>query len=127
LGFSGLAIAMFMGILDSTIVNIALPNIMTELRANLNDTSWVATIYVISLSVFMITAAKLADQCGRKKIMIVGLIIFGGFSTACMFSQSLLILVVFRFFQGIGGAIIMPVVLPMAIEIFGKAKTPMVA
>ncbi|UQS81439.1 DHA2 family efflux MFS transporter permease subunit (plasmid) [Bombilactobacillus folatiphilus] len=123
ISFVGLTIAMFMGTLDSTIINIALPSIMDQFHASLNDTSWVTTIYTLALAVFMITGSKLADRYGRKKLMLIGLVLFGGFSAACMFAPSLLALIVFRFFQGIGGAIITPIVLPMGIEIFGKENT----
>ena len=73
ISFIGLTIAMFMGTLDSTIVNIALPKIMTHFNASLTDTSWVATIYTLALAVFMITGSKIADRYGRKKIMLLGL------------------------------------------------------
>lgn len=127
ISFIGLTIAMFMGTLDSTIVNIALPKIMTYFNASLTDASWVATIYTLALAVFMITGSKIADRYGRKKIMLLGLALFGGFSAACMLANSLTELIVFRFFQGLGGAIITPIVLPMGIEIFGKEKMSKVA
>ena len=82
IGFIGLILAMFMGALDATIVNIALPDIMKDLKTGLTDTSWVATIYVLAMAAFIITASKLADIFGRKKIMLLGVIIFGGFSFA---------------------------------------------
>lgn len=123
IGFIGLILAMFMGALDATIVNIALPDIMKDLKTGLTDTSWVATIYVLAMAAFIITASKLADIFGRKKIMLLGVIIFGGFSFACMTADSLKLLIVYRFFQGIGGAILTPIVLPMGIELFGKANT----
>jgi EmrB/QacA subfamily drug resistance transporter len=127
LAFTGLVIAMFMGILDSTVVNIALPKLQTAFNVSATTVSWVATSYLLSLSVFLITSAKIADQFGRKKLMLIGLVIFGGFSLASAFAQSIWALVVFRFFQGIGGAIITPIVLPMGIAIFGKDKLPFVA
>lgn len=120
LGFIGLVLAMFMGALDATIVNIALPNIMEDLHTGLTDTSWVATIYVLAMSVFIITVSKLADIYGRKLVMLIGVVIFGIFSFACMMADSLLLLIIFRFFQGIGGAILTPIVLPMGIELLGK-------
>ncbi|KRN28029.1 MFS transporter [Liquorilactobacillus mali] len=125
--FIGLTIAMFMGTLDSTIVNIALPKIMAHFNTSITNVSWVSTIYTLSLAVFMITGSKIADRYGRKKIMLFGLALFGGFSAACMLSNSLLELIIFRFFQGIGGAIITPIVLPMGIEIFGKKNTSRLA
>ncbi|MCP0887386.1 MFS transporter [Ligilactobacillus sp. WILCCON 0076] len=127
LSFIGLTIAMFMGTLDSTIVNIALPKIMSYFNTSLTNTSWVATIYILALAVFMITGSKIADRYGRKKVMLIGLALFGGFSAACMLANSLQELVIFRFFQGIGGAIITPIVLPMGIEIFGKENMSKVA
>ena len=123
LGFIGLVLALFMGALDATIVNIALPNIMEDLHTGLTDTSWVATIYVLAMSVFIITVSKLADIYGRKLVMLIGVVIFGIFSFACMAADSLLLLIIFRLFQGIGGAILTPIVLPMGIELLGKENT----
>ncbi|EHJ52284.1 DHA2 family efflux MFS transporter permease subunit [Streptococcus macacae] len=122
-GFIGLILAMFMGALDATIVNIAIPDIMDDLHTGLTETSWVATIYVLAMSVFIITVSKLADIYGRKLVMLIGVVLFGGFSFACMTANSLLPLIIYRFFQGLGGAILTPIVLPMGIELFGKEKT----
>ena len=123
LGFIGLILAMFMGALDATIVNIALPDIMENLNTGLTDTSWVATIYVLAMAVFIIPASKLADIYGRKLVMLIGVVIFGTFSFACMMADSLFLLIIFRLLQGIGGAILTPIVLPMGIELFGKENT----
>lgn len=122
-GFIGLVLAMFMGALDATIVNIALPDIMKDLNTSLTDTSWVATVYVLAMAVFIITASKLADLYGRRLVMLIGVTLFGVFSFACMTASSLSLLIVFRFFQGIGGAILTPIVLPMGIALFGKSST----
>lgn len=121
-GFIAISIAMFMGTLDSTIVNIALPDITGYFHSNLDDTSWISTIYVMGLAVFMITASKLADQFGRKKVMSIGLVLFGASSALCGFAHSLLFLIAMRLIQGIGGAIITPIAIPMGLEIFGKEK-----
>lgn len=122
-GFIGLVLAMFMGALDATIVNIALPDIMKDLDSGLTDTSWVATIYVLAMAIFIITASKLADLYGRRLVMLIGVVLFGVFSFACMTASSLCLLIVYRFFQGIGGAILTPIVLPMGIALFGKSST----
>jgi EmrB/QacA subfamily drug resistance transporter len=127
LGFIAMAIAMFMGTLDGTIINIALPTITAHYKSSLNNTSWISTIYVLSISVFMITASKIADQFGRKKVMIAGLLLFGGSSAMCGFSGSLMVLIIMRFTQGIGCAIITPLVVPMALDSFGKEKTTIIA
>ncbi len=127
LGFIALILAMFVGMLDSTITNIAMPDIMTSFKSNLNDVSWVTTIYIMGLGIFMITASKLADQFGRKKLMIIGLLLFGVSSALCGMAKSLIFLIVMRFIQSIGGAIITPIVLPMGLALFGKEKMRTVA
>lgn len=126
-GFAALIITTFMGIIDGTIVNIALPDITTYFHVTLSDTAWITTIYIMALAVFMITASKLADQFGRKKVMLIGLVLFGVSSALCGFSNSLMTLIALRLFQGLGGAIITPVVMPMVIELFGKSKMASVA
>lgn len=126
LGFIALSIAMFMGTLDSTIVNIAMTDITNDFHASLKDTSWISTIYVMGLAVFTITASKLADQFGRKKVMLIGLALFGISSTLCGLSHSLLFLIAMRLIQGIGASIITPIVTPMGIKIFGKEKIQLV-
>lgn len=126
LAFIALSVATFLSILDSTIVNIALPTITNYFNSTVNDTSWISTIYVLAMSVFMITASKLADQFGRKKLMLIGIFLFGISSALCSFSNSLIFLITMRFIQGLGGAILTPITLPMGIEIFGKEKRQMV-
>lgn len=66
---------------------------MEDLHTGLTDTSWVATIYVLAMSVFIITVSKLADIYGRKLVMLIGVVIFGIFSFACMMADSLLLLI----------------------------------
>lgn len=122
LGFTAIIIGCFLGVLDSTIVNIALPDMANYFNESLDSISWISTIYLLSLSVFLITASKLADQFGRKKIYILGLIIFGVSSALCGLSNSMLFLIICRFIQGIGAAILTPVVLPLGLELFGKEK-----
>jgi Arabinose efflux permease len=120
--FIALTIGIFMSMLDSTILNIALPDITAYFHANITDTSWISSIYVMGLAVFMIPASKVADLFGRKKVMIFGLILFGGSSFLCGLSHSLMLLIGLSLCMGIGGACITPLVMPMGIEIFGKEK-----
>lgn len=125
--FVGLVIAMFMGILDSTVINVTLPSIQNYFESSLSNATWVSTSYLLSVTVFMLPSSKIADQHGRKKLILIGLLLFGGFSLASAMSNSLSQLVVFRFIQGIGGAIITPLILPIGVSIFGNERLPMVA
>jgi EmrB/QacA subfamily drug resistance transporter len=122
LGFAALIIGCFLSVLDSTIVNIALPDIANYFNESINNISWIATGYLLSFSVFLIIGSKIADQFGRKKVFIIGLIIFGAASGLCGVSNSILFLIIMRFIQGIGAAILTPVIIPLGIDIFGKEK-----
>lgn len=126
-GFVALTIAMFMGMLDSTIVNIALPDITNYFHSALKDTSWISTVYVMGIAVLSITSSKLGDQFGRKKLMLVGIALFGASSAMCGLSHSLESLIMFRLLQSVGGSIVTPLVIPMGIELFGKEKLQPVA
>jgi EmrB/QacA subfamily drug resistance transporter len=122
LGFMALIIGCFLSVLDSTIVNIALPDIANYFNESINNISWISTGYLLSFSVFLIIGSKIADQFGRKKIFIIGLILFGITSGLCGFSNSILFLIIMRFVQGIGAAILTPVIIPLGLDIFGKEK-----
>lgn len=121
-GFIAIIIGCFLSVLDSTIVNIALPNIANYFNESINNISWITTAYLLSFSIFLIIASKIADQFGRKKVFSIGLIIFGAASALCGMANSILFLIAMRFVQGIGAAILTPVVIPLGLEIFGKEK-----
>ncbi|MFP7774085.1 MFS transporter [Ligilactobacillus sp. LYQ112] len=123
----GLIIAMFIGIVDSTVINVTLPSIQHYFNTTLANVSWVSTSYLLALTVFMLIGSKLADQHGRKKLISLGLLLFGAFSFLCAIAQNLTLLIVFRFFQGIGGAIITPLILPIGVNLFGKERLPLIA
>jgi len=94
----------FMLLLDITIVNVALPDIQTELDASLSDLQWVIDAYALSLAALLLTAGSLADLFGRRRLFVIGLVIFTLGSIACGASQDIFFLQVSRAFQGIGGA-----------------------
>ncbi|GAF39846.1 hypothetical protein JCM14202_1723 [Agrilactobacillus composti DSM 18527 = JCM 14202] len=119
-GLVTLSLIMFMVTLDTTITNIALPDITSAFNSNLTDTNWISTIYVLVMAIVIIPASKFGDQFGRKKLMALGLIIFGIGSALCGFSKTLPILIGMRFFQGIGGAIVTPIMIPLSVSLFGR-------
>jgi EmrB/QacA subfamily drug resistance transporter len=94
----------FMLLLDITIVNVALPNIQTELDASLSDLQWVIDAYALSLAALLLTAGSLADLFGRRRVFVIGLLIFTLGSIACGSAQDVFFLQLSRAFQGIGGA-----------------------
>ena len=94
----------FMLLLDVTIVNVALPDIQRELDASLSDLQWVIDAYALSLAALLLTAGSLADLYGRRRVFVIGLLLFTLGSIACGAAQDIALLTAARAFQGIGGA-----------------------
>src|SRR6476646_3538486 len=94
----------FMLLLDITIVNVALPDIQTELKASLSDLQWVIDAYALSLAALLLTAGSLADLYGRRRVFVIGVVLFTLGSIACGAAQDIFLLTLSRAFQGIGGA-----------------------
>jgi EmrB/QacA subfamily drug resistance transporter len=101
----------FMVVLDFFIVNVALPSMQVELHASGGAIEWVVAGYALTSAVFLIVAARLGDQVGRRRTFMLGLAVFTLSSAACGVAGSPEILVLARLVQGIGAALIMPNVL----------------
>ncbi|MGJ9421603.1 MFS transporter [Aeromicrobium sp. CF3.5] len=94
----------FMLLLDVTIVNVALPDIQTDLGASLAGLQWVIDAYALSLAALLLTAGSLADLYGRRRVFLIGVVIFTTGSVACGLAQSVVFLCLARVLQGVGGA-----------------------
>jgi EmrB/QacA subfamily drug resistance transporter len=112
------SLGFFMTLLDLTIVNIAIPNMLAKLHASLDGILWVINAYALVLAVLLITAGRLGDLRGQRKLFIIGIIIFTLASAACGFSPSVGWLVGFRALQGIGAAVLMPQTLAILTMVF---------
>ena len=108
-----LAVALFMMNLDVTIVNIALPHIMTGLKASLSDVEWVINAYILVFAVSLITMGRFGDIFGRKRLFIGGLILFTISSFICGLAGNIWLLVGARALQAFGGAAMMPATLSL--------------
>src|SRR3954452_4444225 len=91
-------------LLDITIVNVALPDIQKDFKADLSDLQWVIDAYALSLAAFQLTSGSLADLRGRKLVFMVGISIFTIASLLCGLSGSPTALNLSRGLQGVGGA-----------------------
>jgi len=100
--------ALAMAMLDNTVVNVALPTISKDLGAGVSGLQWIVDGYVLAFASLLLTGGILGDKYGRKRLFLIGLGTFTTFSLACGLSQTTGQLVVFRFLQGIGGAMLMP-------------------
>jgi EmrB/QacA subfamily drug resistance transporter len=105
-------------LLDTTIVNVAIPSIIDGLHASLDQILWVLNGYILVYAVLLITAGRFGDMYGPKRMFITGLVIFTLSSAACGFAQSPTQLIIFRVIQGVGGAILTPQSLSIITSIF---------
>jgi EmrB/QacA subfamily drug resistance transporter len=96
--------ATFILLLDITVVNVALPEIARDLKANFTDLQWVIDAYTLTLAAFLLMAGSLADQYGRRLIFAAGITIFIVSSAVCGFATTPLMLNLARAVQGVGGA-----------------------
>jgi EmrB/QacA subfamily drug resistance transporter len=117
-----LCLGFFMILLDTTIVNIAIPDMIDKLDATLDQILWILNAYILVFAVLLITAGRLGDLYGPKKLFILGLIIFTLSSAACGLAQNPDQLILFRIVQGIGGALLTPQTLSVITVIFPPEK-----
>src|SRR3954454_217564 len=103
--------AMFMTILDVSIVNVALPSIGTELDFSRENLQWVISAYAIAYGGFLLLCGRTADLVGRRRVFMVGLVVFTIASLVCGLSGSEGALIAARAVQGLGAAMIAPAAL----------------
>jgi EmrB/QacA subfamily drug resistance transporter len=110
--------ALFMVMLDNTVVNVALPSIQRDLHASLQALEWTMNAYTLTFAVLMVTGGRLGDIFGRRRIFLFGVVVFGISSAAIGFAPSDAVLVAFRAVQGIGAAFMMPATLSIITQAF---------
>jgi EmrB/QacA subfamily drug resistance transporter len=110
--------ALFMMMLDNTVVNVALPSIQRDLHASLSALEWTINAYTLTLAVFMVTGGRLGDIFGRRRLFLIGVAVFGVSSAVIGLSPDGTILVAFRAIQGIGAACMMPATLSIITQTF---------
>src|ERR1700677_2649680 len=98
--------AMLMNVLDQTIVNVALPTIQRDLHFSQASLAWVIDAYLITFAGILLLAGRLGDLIGRKKVFLVGVALFTVASAACGAADSRPLLIVARFIQGFGAALV---------------------
>jgi EmrB/QacA subfamily drug resistance transporter len=115
---AAVSFGLFMIMLDNTIVNVALPSIQRDLHIGLSELEWIVNGYALTFAVLMLTGGKLADMYGRRRLFIVGLLIFTLASLACGLSPSAHFLIGARVVQGAGAALMNPATLSIITATF---------
>jgi EmrB/QacA subfamily drug resistance transporter len=114
------SLASLMVSLDALVVATALNTIRVQLGATIEDLEWTVNAYTLAFAVLMLPAAAVADRFGRRRVLLIGLVVFTAASAACALAPSAGLLIAARAVQGAGAALVMPT----ALAIVGVAFTP---
>ena len=115
-------IGTFLGRLDQTIVNLALPKIIIDFKITVTAAAWIATAYILANAVFVPIWGKLGDTIGRKKVYIMGFAIFIFGSALAGFAWNLSSMIVFRIIQAIAGSADYPTAMAILAVTFQQGK-----
>lgn len=110
-GLVFISIAVSLIIVDSTIVNVAVPSIVEELKISSTEVQWVQEAYTLVFASFLLVFGSLADRFGRRRLLLLGVVIFAVASIAAATSPTGGLLILSRLIQGVGGAMILPTTL----------------
>ncbi len=113
-----LVVGLLVVILDNTILNVALKTIQQDLGATQNELVWAINAYSLAFAALLFTWGVMGDRFGRRRILLIGLVLFGAASALCAFASSPGELIAFRALMGIGGASVMPISLSIITVIF---------
>jgi len=116
------SVGAFVTSLDVVVVSTALPSLRTHLGASLSDLEWTINAYNLAFASLMLTAAALGDRFGRKRVYVIGLVLFTVASIACATAGSAAALIAARAVQGAGAAVVLPLSLTLISEAFPLHK-----
>jgi len=116
------SVALFMVVLDNLVVSVALPTIHRDLGASIQSLEWTVNAYVLSYAVLLLTGAALGDRFGRRRMFLIGMLVFTAASAAAALSPTTGLLVAARAIQGAGAALVTPLTLTLLSEAFPKER-----
>ena len=117
-----LCLGVLMIVLDTTIVNVALPSIRTDLHFTATSLVWVVNAYMLTFGGFLLLGGRLGDLYGHRRLFLAGLTLFTLASLACGLAQSQDVLIAARAVQGIGGAVVSAVALSLIMNLFTEPQ-----
>src|SRR5690348_14232202 len=118
----GVMAAVLLQVLDTTIANVALPHMQASLSATQDTINWVLTSYIVASAIALPISGWLADRAGRKRLLLISVVVFTAASVACATATSLGEMVLFRALQGVGGAFIVPLAQATLFDINPREK-----
>src|SRR5918993_1560608 len=123
--FAITSIALFMVALDNLVVTTALPVIRAELGSSIEELQWMVNAYTLTFAVLLLTGAALGDRFGRRRMFIVGLVIFTIGSALAALSSTSTALIIARAVQGLGGSIVTPLTLTILSSAVSEQRRPL--
>src|SRR6476661_3665694 len=117
-----LCIGFFMILVDTTIVSVATPAIIEDLRAGVNDVVWVTSAYLLAYAVPVLITGRLGDRFGPKRLYLIGLTVFTLASLWCGLTGTITALIIARVVQGLGASMITPQTMAIITRIFPAAR-----
>lgn len=111
-----------MAFIDGTVVNVALPALQRSLGATLADGQWIIEAYELMLAALLLVGGAAGDRFGRRRVFVIGVVVFTAASIACGLSDSVGLLIFARGLQGVGGALLVPGSLALLSASFGEAR-----
>jgi EmrB/QacA subfamily drug resistance transporter len=115
---AAMCFALFMVMLDNTVVNVALPSIQRDLHTSIAGLEWTVNAYTLAFGVLLVTGGRLGDIFGRRRVFLLGVVLFAASSAFIGFSQSSAWLIGGRALQGVGAALMMPATLSIITNTF---------
>ena len=119
---AAVAVGLFMIMLDNTVVNVALPTMQKDLHVSTARLEWVVVAYALTFAALLITGGKLGDLYGRRRMFVIGLVIFTLASLACGLASSIGFLIGARAVQGVGSALMNPATLSIITATFAPKE-----
>ncbi|GKQ36633.1 MFS transporter [Streptomyces sp. A012304] len=107
-------------VVDSMALTVAVPSMTEDLGASAQDTQWILDSYILVFAGLLLTSGSLGDRFGRRKVMLIGLLLFGAASLAATFCDNPAEVIAVRVAMGVGGALIMPSTLSILITVFDE-------
>ncbi|HEY8082157.1 MAG TPA: MFS transporter [Solirubrobacterales bacterium] len=118
----GTCAGLFLLMLDSTVVALALPSIRLEIDASSTGLQWMMNAYLLAITVFVVTAGRLGDMLGRKRLFLIGMVVFALGSVLCGAADDEHVLIAGRVLQGMGAAPMLPLSLAIVCNAFPAAQ-----
>ena len=119
-----LIVSLFTVNLDNTVLNVALPTLARSLHADTSQLQWMVDAYVLLFAGMLLAAGALGDRFGRRRVMLIGLVLFGLGSLASAFAPNSETLILLRAAMGVGGALIVPSTLSVTSQVFTMEERP---